>query len=953
MEPEREKEGTFMPCESAGTTYPASEMLCAEKTLQAENAHLQTCSEPHAPCDKRESCHQQVFCEQGMSIISNGDKSKNDISPFALRDVDSIPDKQDRVCTVLSSANLCDEPGEGQQRYSFDSGDCNGTDALCRLSCDGSPFEANPKSVLESGEPGCKGGADISAVHDKLWKLLNEDDSDCQIPYQNRGITSLEIRPSDLKVTEPNFVPETCSTRPLPINGTEEQEAIAQPASRHRAEQEGCDVSKIPLQTDEACNSASIGHICLAQEGEADGVRLDSSAGNEVETPSIHVSTSSIILNRGKCLEQKPNRRLTGGEGSTRTAVPWEGKCAINNASQTCDADSPQRLKDAQSGNSACATENPPYMSGGAVGQSLHTEHSVSLINGCVTGEGGHFRDCHPAPTELASFPEETDVFSSGNTHQLRHDRHSSVNTRHQSDEKNLQEKGNHSDLNAQKDTNSDSYHLSENDDCQHFQTVSRAQKYSYVMQLPNLIKAPETRTCKNLHQNIEQLTEIEKPEVAFAPFSEDPFLRDFCVEASGYKPCKPGEEQRETCLGDERRAETSSDSGVSHVSERQTAVSPRGTSEQHVCFVGSTFPSAEELNPDSSQTHTFVSVSTPLPREAPRECHSLADEGYSGSGTQQLTVRGTSPCFPPVRRAEDLPTGVSAVGCPGTGSQVKPESTQTAVKADENVGVRGTFCRALQGQFRGVPKQDEEEAVLCENTREGQRAVERNPAEAEMRSPAHAVITSKAQRPFMNISTKQSCPGLISSSKLTAPIKLNEPDKEVTTSESVVSGSVNLLPVDSGNKQCFQQQPPCSRTQLTAYEPFPVRAERLRNQEGSKARQASPTAAEPEPLRCKLDTAKGGHLAGGAKKKSPPDTLSKKPRLEERGSVSKDPSCAKKPVKSEAGVIPTEDRKEQRKPSLKKESKGKRRLVFIPVLSHRSGYSRKLNLIKHPTSLL
>ncbi|XP_010133039.1 PREDICTED: alpha-protein kinase 2, partial [Buceros rhinoceros silvestris] len=934
VEPEREKEGTFMPCESAGTTHPASEMLCTEKTLQAENANLQTCSEHHAPCAKRESCHQQVFCEQGMSIISNGDKSKNDVSPFPLRAVAPVPDKQDRLCTVLSSAKLRDEPREGQQRDSFDSRDCNGTDALCSLSRDGSSFEANPKSVLESGEPGCKGGANISAVHDKLWKLLHEDDSDYQIPYENRGITSLEIRPSALKVVEPNFVQETCSPHPLPVNVTEEQEAVTQPASRQRAEQEGGSVSKIPLPTDGACTSASIGNICLAQEAETDGVRLDPSAGNEVETPSICVSARSVILNRGECLEQKPNRRLTGGEGSTRTAVAWEGERAINNAPQARDAVSPQRLKDAQSGHLACATENPPYMSGGAVGQSLHPERNVSLINGSVTGEGCHLRACYPAPTEPASCPEEKDVFPSENTHQFRHDQHSSVNTRHQNDEKNLQEKGNHSDLNARKDTNSDSYHLSKNNACQHFQTVSNAQKYSYVMQLPNLIKTPKTRTCKNLPQNIDQLTEIEKPEVPFAPSSGDPFLRDFCVEAPGYKPCKPGEEQREICLGDERRAETSSDSGVSQVSERPTAVSPHNTSEQHLRFVGSTFQSAEELNPDSSQTHAHVSVSaallsTPLPREPPRECRSLADKGYRGSSTQQLAVRGTSPCFPPVSRAEALLTGRSAAGCPGAGSQVKMESTQTAVKAAENVGVRGTFCKALLGQFRGVPKQNKEEAVLRENTREVQRAVERNPAEAAARSPAHTVISSKAQRPFVNISTKQSCPALISSSKLTDSIKSNECAKEVMTSE------IKLLPVDSGNKQCLQEQPPCSRTQplssaLTAYEPFPVRAERLRNQEGSRARQASPTAAEPEPLRCRQDTAKGGHLAAGAKKKLPPATLSKKPRLEERGGVSKDPSCAKKPVKSEAGVIPTEDRREQRKPGLKKESKAPRLLKKI-----------------------
>lgn len=966
MEPEIEKEGTFMTCESAGTIHPASEMLCTEKTLQAKNANLQTYSQHHAACDKRESCHQQVFCEQGIKIISNGNKSKNDVSPFPLRDTNSVPDKQEHLCAVLSSAKLCDEPREGEQRCSFDSHDSNDTDILCSPSCDESLCQANPKSVLESGEPGCKGDADISAVHDKLWKLLHEDDSDYQIPFENRGITSLEIRPMDIKVTELNFIQETCSDHPVPINLIDEQEPVTQPASRQRTEKEDCNVSDILLKTDEAHNSASMGNICLAQVVETDGICLDSSTGNKTETPSICVSASSIILNTGECLEQKPNQTLTDSNGSIQMTVAWEGELTINNASQACDADSPQRLKSAQSSSLACDKEYPAYESDKShetVGPLFHTEHNISLINESVTGKGCNFGDCYPARTELAYFPEEKDIFPS----QFTHEEHLSVNTIHKSNEENLHENGNHSDSNAQSDINSDSYHLSKSDDCQDFQVVSNAQKYGCLMQSPNLIKTPETVTHKNLLQNIDQLTEIEK-EVAFTPSFEDPFLRDFYVEVPRCVPYKTGE----ICVGDEQRSETSHDSGVSHVSESQTAVSPHDTSEQHVFFVDSTFKSKEELKTDSSKNHTDASggetsVSTPLPKKAQNEYHSVANEDYRDLSNelniQQLAVEETLPFFTPVCQSEGLPTSTSAMGCPGTGSHVKTESTQTAVKVDENLSMLETFCKALQDRCHRVPEENKEEAVLCENKQEIQRATEYNPDEAETKSPLHTLISSKAQREIMNISAKQSCPDFISSSKLTEvdnSMKSTEcgKDEVVITSESIVSASVNLPPVDSGNNQHFQEQPPYSRTQpfslaLTAYDPFPVNAERLRNQEGSKSYQTSPTVAEPEPIKCKQDTAKSGHFATGAKKKLPPTMLSKKPRLEERGNVSNDPSSVKKSVKSEAGVIHKEDRKEQRKLILKKDSKGKRKLIFISVLSHRSGYSTKFKFVKHTGSLL
>ncbi|XP_074021561.1 alpha-protein kinase 2-like [Numenius arquata] len=952
LEPEMEKEGICMTRENAGTIPPASGMLCTEQTLQAKNANLQSYVQHHTLCDMKESCHQRVFCEQGIKITSDGNKSEKDVSPFPLWDTHSVPDKQECLCAVLSSARLCDEPGEAEQSYSRDSHNSNDTDLLSRLSCEESLPQDNPESVLESGEPGCKGDADISAVHDKLWKLLHEDDSEYQIPFENQGITSLEMRPRGVEVTELNSVQENCSAHRWPVAVTGEQEPVTPPAGRQGAEGEDYGVSDTLLKADEECNSASLGNACLAQVVETDGVCLDPSAGNKTEAPSICVSANSIILNPGGRLEHKPNPTLMDRAGSIQMAVAWEGKGAVNNASQTGDVDSLQRSKHAQSRSLACDKENPVHLSDrshGMVGQLLHTEHNIPLINESVPGKGCIFTDCYPAKKELADFPVEKDIFPSENTNQFTHEECSSVNTIHKSCEENLQEKGNHSDLNAQNYLNSDSYHLSKNNDCQVSQVVSNAQKCGYLMQLPDLIKTPETVTHKNLLQNIGQLTETEKQEVAFTPSWEDPFVRDFSVEAPGYEPSQAGEEQRETCRGDAQRSGTSPDSEVTHVSESQPAVSPQNTSEHHVVFIDSTFKPDEELKPDSSEHQTCASgsvtpVRTPLPRKALNENHSAASEDCRDTsdhlGVQQWAVEEPLLFFTPEHQSEVLLTSTSAMGCPGTGSQVKTESTQTALNGDGNVSTLETLCKALQGQFRRVPEEDKEEAVRCENKQEIQRAIEYNPDEAETEPPLHSLISSEAQRQTMNISTEQSCPDFLSSSKLAEAgnsMKSMEYDKdeEVITSESVVRGLVNLPSVGSGNKQYFQEQPLCSRTQpfslaLATHGPFPVNAERLRNQGGSESCQPSPTAAESDPSKCKQGTAKSGLFAPGAKKKLPPAMLSKKPRLEEGGSARQDPRAVKTSVKSEVGVMHKEDRKEQRKLILKKDSKAPKLLKKI-----------------------
>ncbi|KAM7025344.1 alpha-protein kinase 2 isoform 2-T2 [Acridotheres tristis] len=932
MEPRTEKDSIFRTCENAGTSQ-----LSAENVLQVKNADLQTSSLHCAPCEKREGCHQQVF--SGQEIISDGKKSKSDISPSLLWDMESAPDKQECLCAVLSSAKLCDEPGEGEQRS-----DSSNPDILCSRSANEAVSEANPKSVLESGEPKCKGDADISSVHDKLWKLLHEDDSDYQIPFENRVIPSLGKRLTDIKDPELNFVQETCSDHPLPMDLTEEQEPITEPAHNPRTGKADCKVPDILLQRAAARETASIGSICLTQVVGTDGVCLDSDTGNEREMPFTCVSVNSVPLSTQECLE--PNPMATDRNGST---VTWERKLAVNNATQTCETGSLQRFQNAQSGNLACPKANPADISDvshGAVGLLLHTEYNISMINESVPGEGCHFKDCYPVREELAYFPEEEHIFPSENTSQFTHAEQTSVNSTHKSYEVNLQEKGNLSGLNAPNDTNSDSYHLSKSNGCQDFQIVSNAQKYGYVMQSPTLIEIHETTTHKNLPQNTEQLTEIAKQEGAVPPHCGEPFLRDFYLEVPSCEPYKPGGEQREICIPEEHRAEISCDSGVSQASESQT--SPCNTAEQHSFFVDSTFKLHEELKIDSSKNPTYAagsvtSASAPLPREAQGEHHSTADGEHGGSGdqlhSQQLLGNKTLPFLTPVSHSEGL-SSESAVACPGTRNEGKAGSIQTEVKIHKNLTTLENSCKSWQDLFQRVPGETKGKTALCENEHEIPRAIEYNPDEVETKAPLHTLTGSQALKQIMNVSTEQSCPDLIPSSKITAAensIKSTEYDEkeEVRTAESVVSGLVNLPPVGSGNNKCFQEQPSHRRTlsvspAWTTFDPFPVNTESQRNQEGSKSCQTPLAAAEPEPIKCKEDTTKSGHVAAGAKKKLPPATLSKKPRLEERGSISKDPSCVKKSGKSEGGVIHKEDRKEQRKLILKKDSKAPRLLKKI-----------------------
>lgn len=957
MEPRTEKEGIFRACESAGTSQ-----LSAENTLQVKNADLQTSSHHCVPCEKREGWHQRVF--SGQEIISNGKKAKNDISSSPQWDMDSVPDKQECLCAVLSSAKLCDEPGEGEQRSGLDIRDSSNPDILCSRSADEAVSEANPKSVLESGEPECKGDADISAVHDKLWKLLHEDDSEYGIPFENRGILSLGTRLTDIKVTEVNVVRETCSDHRLPMDLIEEQEPITEPAHNPRTEIADCDVSDILLQRAAVCESASIGSICLAQVVGTDGVCLDAGAGNDRETPSVCVSANSVLLRTQKCLE--PNPMATDRNGST---VAWAGKLAVNNAAQACEADSPQRLQNAQSGNLTCPKANPADVSDMSGGQLLHTEYNISMINESVPGEGCQFKDCYPARGELAYFPEEEDIFPSENTRQFTHAEHSSVNTIHKRYEVNLQEKGNHSGSNAPNDTNSDSYHLSKNNGCQDFQILSDAQKHKYVMRSPTLIQVHKTITRKNLPQNTDQLTETAKQGGAVPPPSGEPFLRDFYLEVPCCEPCKAGE-QTEICIPEEHRAETSCDSGVSQVSESQTAASPCNTAEQHSFLVDSTFKSDKELKTDSCENPTYAdgsvtSASAPQPREAQSERHSTAGGEDGGSGdqlhSQQLLGNKTLPFLAAVSHSEGFPSE-SAVACPGTSNQGKTGSVQTGVEVNGNLTTLEISCKSWQGLFERVPGETKGEAALCENEHEIPRAIEYNPDEAETKAPLHTLTGSQALKQIMKISIEESCPNLIASSKITKAdnsIKSTGYDKKekVRTAESVVSGLVNLPPVDSGNNRCFQEQPPHRRTPSfalawTTLDPFPVNTGSQRNQEGSKSCQTPLAAAEPEPVKCKEDTTKTGHVAAGAKKKLPLATLSKKPRLEEKGSVSKDHSCVKKSGKSEGGVIHKDDRKEQRKFILKKDSKGKRKRFFFSVLSHHSGYSTKFRLLKGTASL-
>lgn len=313
-----------------------------------------------------------------------------------------------------------------------------------------------------------------------------------------------------------------------------------------------------------------------------------------------------------------------------------------------------------------------------------------------------------------------------------------------------------------------------------------------------------------------------------------------------------------------------------------------------------------------------------------------VANEGrrdYSNQvEPQQGTAQETS-CTP-MSQAEAL-SSLPAVGCASTGPQVEAGSTQTVGKAEGHLGTLGTFCRALQEQFHGALELSKEEPFFCANKQEIQRTVEYKPGKAEPKAPLCASLSSEVQGQLMNTCTKQPSPDLISSNQLTQVEKSansaeGDKDEELMASESVVSALVDLPSPNAVDNQRLQEQAPC-RTHpfssvLTAQEPFPVIVEGPQNEEGPKSCQMSPAAAEPEPIPHKQGPAKSGHFTAGAKKKLPPATLSKKPRLEEGGNGREDPSCVKRAVKSEAGMVQEEDRKEQRKLILREDGKGKRK---------------------------
>ncbi|KAM8792980.1 alpha-protein kinase 2-like [Eudromia elegans] len=935
-----EKKAVFMPGESAVTTKTASEMPSLEKAL-VKNAALQIHSQHRDQCHRSESHQQQFHWEQGINITSNDSKSMKDISACFLWDTGSVPDRQEYLCAVQSPAKLCHEPGERGQRCSFDSHDSNDTDALCVVSCDDYQFEAGGKTVQESGEPRRKGNADLSAVHNELWKLLVEADSDCQVPFENQGITSLEIRPKDVKVTGLRLVQKARPGHPVSTNLIEEEEPIIQPTSRQRTQKEDCNVSSILLKTDEACSKTYIENISFAQGIETVGKHRGSRTGNKKETPPIHISVNSI-LHVEKCLKQKTDQTLTGNGGSVEMTAVQEGKPARDdNAVQTCDGDSPQRLKNAQSSNFKHDKEKPAYMIDKSFGQLLYTDQNISLLNETITkctdadtGEHSSVRDCYSPKNELAHFPEQKDFFPRNccdeNNSLFAHDEHSSVEAIPKSTEESLQGKGNHSDLNTQNDMNSDCYHLSKND-CKDFQVVSNTEKCSCLMQLPDLSETPETRTCKNLPQNIHQITEIENHKKAFIPSNKDRFLTDFLVEVPKYEQS-------------EQKADVSCGPGVKHASESQPAVSLHSTSEQHVFFVDQTFKPLEVFK-NSSENHTCASgstapLSTPQPERAQTEHPSMANEEYEDTGDQvdiqALILRGASPFLVSMGQSEGCSTSTSAMGCSSTRSQIQTESTKTVVKVDINLNKLDFSPEALQGQFYNVSQKNKDETLLQGKEEEIQRAKECNPNEAAIKPSLRALISSEAQEQLVSNTLKQSCLDLISSSNLTGAensIKstksppCTDKTEEKMASGSAVSGLVNLPPIASGNDQYCEEHPshsgadPCSSA-ASAADAFPGIAERLRNQGGSKPHPTPLTAAEREPSRCRQDPAKGGHPAPSAQEKLPPAAQSKKPRLEERGSASKSFSGVQKAVKSEAGLPSKEDRKEQRKLPSKKDSK-------------------------------
>ncbi|XP_005303933.2 alpha-protein kinase 2 isoform X1 [Chrysemys picta bellii] len=929
----------------ATTSLPALNMISSENGLQTGYVTLQSCIAHDVPHDQRDSDQQQPGGEQRVNItkLSDGQGDRG------------------KTCGALENSD---------------------TDTFYDEPCNEYLPKANCCAILGSVEPQCR-DSDSSSAHDKLLKPLYEEDSDCHLRCENRKLESLEISPAVVKATAVNFIGEASTEPPVAVNITEDNEPVTALATGLRTAMEGCSDSDSLLKTVEECSSTSIRNTSLRQTAETDGMGLCSSTGNKIEEPATHALTNDI-LNAKEWLEQKPNKALTDDNGSIRMTAAQEGKLASNNSFQSHDAESPPRLIKAQSSHLEQDQEHLIYTPDSYIGQLPYTDQNIHLTNDqiikCidelstkdspVIQSYPEIKDCVYLP-DLVQKEDLSSNSSCENINQFTGEKNSSVKEVNKSSEENFQEKGNESDLNAQNDSNCGTYHLSRDNDSEDFQSVSDSQDCSYIIQLHNLIRSPETVTYQDRLKNTDQdnsKTEIGVQQVVFKALSEEQFLTEILLEKPKDEENKMGREKRDLGIDEVKNIATLGFPGLDSISEIQPLDSQQGASEgnaiifDHCCKIG------RKLRMDSSTDSTYdsgrvapVSFFQPITHvgnennsTASQDCKDVGDKVDSSIlSTQHTNLQETlSVSVEPMSQTEGSTVNTLVKGYSSVESLVQSESTQIVLKGNEHLNKLETTPELLQCQCHKTAEENKE-TILCEKkTEQIQEATEYSLGEGEVEPYMRALITPEEEEHITSYCTGQSDPSRTpSAQQIGTPCNTYRSGNTTNSTEyhktrqfmagrsqnmissDRVTGVLVRLPTYASEYSRFQEEVPQSESQpcslaLTTADPVTLREEKTKTQKGSKP--CKHLLVGPEDVKCQQETANSGHSADGGKKKMLSKVLSKKPRLEAKENLSKNSSCLKKALKANAGIIQRKEKEEQRKLPAKKNSKAPKLLKKI-----------------------
>ncbi|XP_014373198.1 alpha-protein kinase 2 isoform X1 [Alligator sinensis] len=961
--------------DSAPASLPALETNSSENLLQTEHTTLQICTDLNAPHDMGHSKQQLPCWDQRINITSNNTASSSDISPCFLQDTSSVTNKQASACAVLAPTDICDEQRNRRKTSTANFHDSSNANTFYDELCDQYVFEADCQAVLESVKPEC-GGSDLLAVHDELLKLLCEEDSDYPFPYENKGVTSLEIRPAVVEASELHFTEAACTEHPVLVNMTEDNEPVIGLASELGTEKEDRSDSNGLLKTDEACSSTSIGKISLSQIVETDGICLCSSFGNKAEAPAIH-SLTNDILNAEEGSELEANKTLTNVNGSIQISAAQKGKLSDDNSFQSCDTESPQRLMTAQSPHLERDQENPMYIMDDSISQLLCIEQNIHFINDSIakcrnelSTEDTHDTHCHPARNEDTNpdFEQKDKFFrnaSCENTSQFTREKHPSVTAGSKSSEENCHGKENESDQNTANDSNSDP---SRDNDRKAFQAASDAQDCSHLMYLHSSVMSPESATSRDASENVAQVHKTAEISVEEKASTEDQFISEMFLEKSKDEENKMDKGKKDLGLDDKQKTVILAVPILNHISECQPSDSYYSASEGNATSFDQGFETWGELTMVSPVSNTCKSGNVAIlsiiqPASIGNEYNSTANQDCKDTtdmvdnsilGTQQANLRETL-TIKPRNQTEGPSVNTWAMACSSVENLVQPEPTQMKIKTEENFNKLETMSEPLQDQCHAIADENKDEAILCKKkTEQIQKVTDYSSDEVEVEPYMRALINADEEEHIRNYSPGQSHSDRTPSSQQFGA-SVNMPGIEYAieatqhnkNEEFTAGESQNLIPSTcltgglvsppicvSENTHHLQEQLLQSKSQqftlpVTIDGSLTSREKRTKTQEGSKPCKVSQALAGPEDMKSKQKVICNGPLAEGAKKKMP----SKKPRQEEKENVSKNSSCVKKVLKAEAGAVHREDRVETIKLPSRKDSKGSEEIEFVQLM--------------------